>query len=258
MKIQMILKIGLILLTFGMASFSIVNDEKENVSARVETFTFSSKGLNTRGKVYLPDAYTTDSNLPAIYLVDFAEQHFKLATDEFERVIEGVRNINGFDALVVSLESIPDLDAEPGSFEEHYEIYKNMASFVDDNYTNNTTRTFIGRGSEAGLVLMALFFEHPESANFNNFIVTDPSPKYVSAIIDLIEKDNIPESKSNRKLHYSFSSSNDRAKCLTLIDLIKDTNYEWLEFESKEYTKSDYENTYPESYAEGIRYIFSK
>ena len=230
----------------------------ETTSSRIEAFTFMSNGTATKGKIYLPASYETNKNLPAIYLIDFTEQHFKLATDEFEKVIDGVKQIDGFDALVVSLENIPDIDAEPETFQDQYEVFKNMALYVDSAYTNNPSRTFIGKGSEAGLVLMALFVEYPESEVFDNFIVTDPSPKYASAIIDLIEKDNIPENKSNKKLHYSFSTSNDRAKCIRLINLIKDANYQWLKFESIEYTKSNYENTYPISYAEGIKYVFSE
>ena len=255
--------IGIIILLFGFVSFSVYNadltvPETEPNSSKIEYFTFSSNGTNTKGKIYLPDSYETNKDLPAIYLIDFTEQHFKLATDEFEKVIDGVQQIEGFDALVVSLENIPDIDAEPETFQDQYEVFKNMALYVDDKYTNNSTRTFIGKGSEGGLVLMALFIENPETSVFDNFIVTDPSPKYASAIINLIEKDNIPENKSNKKLHYSFSTSNDRAKCIKLIDLIKDANYEWLQFESKEYTNSDYENTYPVSYAEGIKYVFNK
>ena len=111
---------------------------------------------------------------------------------------------------------------------------------------------------EGGLVLMALFIENKETEVFDNFIVTDPSPKYASAIIQLIEKGSISENKSNKKLHYSFSTSNDRARCIKLIDLIKDANYQWLQVESIEYTKSNYENTYPISYAAGIKYVFNK
>lgn len=255
--------IGIIILLFGFLSFSAQNadinePETELNSSKIEFFTFSSNGTNKKGKIYLPDSYATNKDLPAIYLIDFTEQHFKLATDEFEKVIDGVQQLEGFDALVVSLENIPDIDAEPETFQDQYEVYKNMASYVDDKYTNNSTRTFIGKGSEAGLVLMALFIENQETAVFDNFIVTDPSPKYASAIINLIEKDDISGNQSNKKLHYSFSTSNDRAKCIKLIDLIKDTNYEWLQFESKEYTNSNYENTYPISYAEGIKYVFNK
>ena len=105
---------------------------------------------------------------------------------------------------------------------------------------------------------MALFLENPESSVFDNFIVTDPSPKYASAIINLIEKDNISKNKLNKKLHFSFSTSNDRAKCTKLINLINEAQYKWLQFESIEYTNSDYENTYPISYAAGIKYIFNK
>lgn len=263
MRKKIIFTIGIIILLFGFVSFSVYNvdltepDTLSN-SSKIEVFTFSSNGTNKKGKIYLPDSYATNKDLPAIYLIDFTEQHFKLATDEFEKVIDGIQQIEGFDALVVSLENIPDIDAEPETFQDQYEVFKNMALYVDGEYTNNYSRTFIGKGSEAGLVLMALFIENPESAIFDNFIVTDPSPKYASAIINLIEKDNIPENKSNKKLHYSFSTSNDREKCIKLIDLIEEANYEWLQFESKEYTNSDYENTYPISYAEGIKYVFNK
>lgn len=256
MKTKEIFKIGVVILIFGVLSSLSVIDEKATSSSKIETFTFLSNGTKTKGKIYLPAAYETNKNLPAIYLIDYTEQHFKIATDEFERVIDGVQQLKGFDALVVSLDNIPDIDAEPSTFQDQYEVYKNMASYVDSKYTNNSTRTFIGKGSEGGLVLMALFIENQETAVFDNFIVTDPSPKYATAIINLIEKGDISGNQSNKKLHYSFSTSNDRAKCIKLIDLIKKANYQWLQVESIEYTKSNYENTYPISYAEGIKFVF--
>ncbi len=252
-----------IILTFGIVSFStvgevMIDDNETATLSRIETFIFSSNGTATKGKIFLPTSYETNKNLPAIYLIDFTEQHFKLATDEFEKVIDGVEQIQGFDALVVSLENIPDIDADPETFQKQYEVFKNMASYVDNNYTDNSSRTFIGKGSESGIVLMALFLENPENSVFDNFIVTDPSPKYASAIINLIEEDNIPKNKLNKKLHFSFSISNNRAICTKLIDLINEAQYSWLQFESIEYTNSDYENTYPISYAAGIKYIFNK
>lgn len=253
----MIFKIGFIILIFGVVSFSNVSDDKTASSSIIETFIFSSNGTKTKGKIYLPDSYATNKNLPTIYLIDFTEQHFKIATDEFEKVIDAVEQIQSSDALVVSLENIPDIDAEPETFQDQYEVYKNMASYVDGKYTNNSTRTFIGKGSEGGLVLMALFIENQETSVFDNFIVTDPSPKYASAIIELIEKGSVSKNQSNKKLHYSFSTSNDRAKCIKLIDLIKEVDYQWLQVESIEYTESNYENTYPISYAAGIKYVFN-
>ncbi len=50
--------------------------------SRIVTFTFSSNGTTTTGEIYLPSSYQTNKNLPAIYLIDFTEQHFKLATDK--------------------------------------------------------------------------------------------------------------------------------------------------------------------------------
>ena len=263
MKAQIKFILVSIILTFVIVSFSnsgevMIDTNEATALSKTETFTFLSNGTTTKGKIFLPASYETNKNLPAIYLIDFTEQHFKLATDEFESVIDGVKQIQGFDALVVSLENIPDIDSEPETFLDEYEVFKDMAVYVDSKYTNNSSRTFIGKGSESGIVLMALFLENQETSVFENFIVTDPSPKYASAIINLIEKDNFPKSNLNKKLHFSFSTSNDRTKCIKLINLIKEAQYQWLQFESVEYTNSDYENTYPISYAAGIKYIFNK
>jgi predicted alpha/beta superfamily hydrolase len=225
-------------------------------SSRIETFVFANNGTHTKAKIYLPPSYSTNKNLPTIFLIDFTEQHVKLATDEFEKVINGVKQIAGFEALVVSLEGIPDIDAQPDSFQDHFDIYKNMATYVTGTYTNNRSRTFIGKGSEGGLVLMALFVEESKNTMFDNFIVSDPSPKYAQAIINLIEKGEIPENKANKKLHLSFSKTNNRDLCNDLIKHINDGQFPWLQFESKEFATSDHETTYPIAFAEGLQYVF--
>ena len=254
---------GLIFLMFGIAPIAITGNGLTKPvadidSSKIEVFTFTSNGKEMKGKIYLPPAYENNNSLPAVYLIDFTEQHFKMAPDEFEKVIGGVNQLYGIDALVVSLDGIPDIDAEPDNFEEHYAIFKDMAGYVSTKYTEHPSRTFIGKGSESGVVLMALFLDNPENPLFDQYIVTDPSPLYATAIIKLIEKDDFPKNKINKKLHYSFSTSNDRAKCTKLINLIKDSNYEWLQVKSIEYTNSNYENTYPISYAEGIKYVYNK
>ena len=73
--------LGLALLSFSATS-----------SLKTETFEFSSNGVVMEGKIFLPASYETNRNLPAIYLIDFTEQQFKLATDEFEKVVAGVRS----------------------------------------------------------------------------------------------------------------------------------------------------------------------
>ena len=229
--------------------------EKRN-NSKIEVFTFVSNGNVMKGKIFLPASYETNKNLPTIYLIDFTEQHFKLAIDEFEKVIQGVQKLKGLDALIVSLEKIPDINAEPDNYKEHYTVYRDMASYVDRTYTSNSSRTFIGKGSESGIVMMTLFMEDPKSSIFDHFIATDPSGLYISALIKMIEHKKFPEDKTSKKLHFSFSTSNDRLKCNKLIFLIKEAQYPWLEFQSVEYTTTNYENTYPISFAAGIKYIF--
>jgi len=241
-----------LILILGLAFLSFSSPSK------IETFTFSSNGTTTKGKIFLPASYETNKNLPAIYLIDFTEQQFKLATDEFEKVVGGVQQIQGFDALVVTLEEHLDIDSKPEAFQEYYDIFKNMTSYVDGKYTNNTSRTFIGRGSEAGIVLMTLFLENSETSVFDNFIATDPPGSFNSAVMSMIEKDDFPKNKLNKKLHFSFSTSNDYDDCIKLINMINEAQYPWLKFESVEYANSNYENTYPGSFAAGIKYIFTE
>jgi len=181
-----------------------------------------------------------------------------VAKDEFEKVVAGVRQIQGFDALVITLEEHHDIDAEPQAFQEYYDVFKNLASYVDGKYTNNISRTFIGRGSEAGIVLMTLFFESSKASVFESFIVTDPAPSFTSAVIQMIEEDNFPKDKLNRKLHFSFSTSNDYDLCTKLISLLEEAQYPWLKYETVVYTDSNYENTYPVSFAAGLEYIFTE
>ena len=263
MKVRFVVRF--IILIFGVVLFSfssdgdvIIDPIKATSSLRTETFTFSSNGVATKGKIFLPASHETNRNLPSIYLIDFTEQQFKLATDEFEKVVAGVRQIQGFDALVVSLEEHLDIDSKPEAFQEYYDVFRNMTSYVDGKYTNNTSRTFIGRGSEAGIVLMSLFLENSENSVFENFVVTDPAGSFNSAVIQMIEKDDFPKNKLKKRLHFSFSTSNNHDQCTKLINMIKEAEYPWLQFESIEYPNSNYENTYPASFAAGIKYVFNK
>lgn len=253
--------LSILLTVFTFSPLQELEAEKKQLEgkgqSKTEIFTFLNNGIPTKGKIFLPASYKANKELSAIYLIDFREQHFKLATDEFEKVIEGVQKIRDLDALVVSLEHIADIDAEPETYQEHYQLFKNMAAYVNAKYTKNSSGTFIGKGSEAGVVLMSMFLETRENSVFDNFIVTDPSPLYASAMIKMIENNDFPNNKSNKKLHFSFSTSNDRSKCNTLISRIDEANYPWLQFRYKEYTDSNYENTYPVSFAEGLAFIFN-
>ena len=229
------------------------------VFPKSETFTFSSNGTDIIGKIYLPDSYDTNNSLPTIYLLDYKEgANYQIAMDEAEQVIKGVQKISGLDALLVTLDAHIDVDDNlPETFRKHYEVFKNMTRYVDANYTNNTSRTFIARGREAGVVLLTLLSEDQESSVFNNFIATDSPTYFNDAVIDLIEDNKIPEDLKDKKLHFSFSSTNNRDKCLELINSFKVRNYHWLKFKSEQYNTS-YETTYPTSFAEGLKFVFEE
>ncbi len=252
--------IGFMLL-MGTMSLSIGGIDKNESSkdtqeAKIDTFTFSSNGTDINGKIYLPSSFNKVNNLPAIYLIDFTEQHWRVAKDEFEKVITAAEEILDSNVVIVTLEEHLNVDANYGAFQKYYDIFKDMSSYVDDNYTNNSSRTFIGRGSEAGIVLMTLFLEDTETSLFENFIATDSPGSFNNYIINTINNDDFPKNKLNKKLHFSFSTSNNRYTCNKMITAIKDAQYPWLQFDSIEYTDSDYENTYPTAFAAGLEYVF--
>ncbi|MBC2840402.1 hypothetical protein [Robiginitalea sp. SC105] len=222
-----------------------------------ETFTITSDGVSWEAKIWIPSEYETNKNLPAIYLIDFKEQHHVIATDEFDKVIEGVKAVSGFNALVITLAEHLDVDfVIPKDYQEFNKVFQNIAAYVDAHYTTNTSRTFIGRGSESSMVLMALFIEEQESSIFQNFIATDsPSIVYFT---ELLENENFPQIKDNKKLHYSLTSDSEYDLNSDFIAALNEKAYPWLEFEIVEYLNFDYENAYPKVFADGIRYIFEE
>ncbi len=249
-------------LTLALAFISCSSNEEdspfESTSAnKQETFTFSSNGTSIKGKIFIPKEHETNKNLPAIYLIDFTEQHYQVATDEFDKVIKGAYQVEGLKPLIITLEEHMNIDAAPKDFQEYSDVYKNMASYVDDNYTSNTSRTFIARGSEAGHVLLTLFLEEKETSVFQNFIATDPARSYINEVIRIIENEDFPQSKENKKLHFSFSFADDYYDDnINLINTINEQEYPWLKFESIEYKHLIYENAYPTAFADGIKFVF--
>lgn len=233
------------------------NWSSENHQARVERFEFKHLDKKEHGLVYMPSHFPLNQQATVILLIDFAEQHFTLATDEFEKIIEATAAIQDGPTLVVTLDHIPDIDATPQNYMDRIERYKSLAKHIDTNYYCKPEMTLIGKGSEAGIVLTALFLENPESTPFSKFIATDPSPLYTNSLIQIIDSTNFSVRRPTRKLHFSFSTSNDRESCLKLIRQLKEKNYPWLQFRAKEYRESNFETTYPVAFTEGIDYLFN-
>lgn len=267
------LSVGILLLTICIASCSkkdensvpitptlpvelVRVDNNIYVNDGVETFTFTSDGVETEGLIYLPEAYETNSDLSTIYLIDFQEQDFTVATDEFAQLINAVREMPDFDALVVSLKALPNIAVMPASYQVYSDVFKDMATYVDSIYTNNTSRTLVARGSEGGDVLLTLLNEDPEANVFENYIATDSPPIFNDAVIDMIQSGNVPENMLNKKLHFSFSSSNNYNNCIELIDSFEEAQYPWLTFESIEYETSEFTSVYPVAFAAGLRFVF--
>jgi hypothetical protein len=261
MKKKFKLLVGILVIIIAFTSCSkddevLVSSIKPSaVIVRVDTFTFISGGVDMSGIIHLPNAYDTNSDLPAIYLIDYTEPGYLPVVDEFEQVIDAVDKMPNFDALVVSLELLPNIETSPSNFQESSDVYKDMTSYVDSNYTNNTSRTFIGGGSEAGVVLMTLLNEDPEANVFDNYIATDSPHYFNNVIIDSIQNGNLPVNMQNKKLHFSFTTSNQYDVCIEMINSFEEAQYPWLTFESK-YYNSTFPTTYPAAFAAGLEFVF--
>jgi hypothetical protein len=139
----------------------------------------------------------------------------------------------------------------PRDFQEYGDLFKSMASYVDDRYTSNSSRTFIARGNEANMVLMTLFFEERETSVFQNFIVT--TVLHVGDMQAMLEREDIPQENENKKLFYSGINE---TRNFGVINAIREQELPWLEFEAVNYPNLTVENVYPTAFADGIEFIF--
>ena len=235
-------------------------DPKEDTTIistdKLETIRFVSNGKNWEAKIWIPAEYETNKDLPSIYLVDDEEQHYPVATDEFEQVIAGCKQISGLDVLVIT---VADLDPNMNvvsDFQEFYDIYNDLISYVETSYTTNDSRTLIGRGSAASMVLATLFMEEQETTVFQNFIATAvPGLGYFN---EIVVKGDFPQAKANKKLHFSLDGESNYELNMKFINTLNEKAYPWLEFGWSEYPDLHFTNSYPTAYADGIKFIFEE
>ena len=222
----------------------------------IENFSFISAGNTVEGKIYLPASFEKDDRFVSIFLLDYQEQDHEVALDEFDRIIAIVKSIENLDAVVVTLKDLIDLETDPSMIADQYQLFKDMAGYVDDNYTNNSSRTFIGRGSEGGLIQLALLEEDPSSAIFDNFISTDPSDPFINNMLFKIQNGTVPDYVETKKFHFSYSADANIANCRALEDLINEADFDWLNFSSIYYQDNIFEDAYPDAFNDGLQFVF--
>lgn len=192
--------------------------------------------------------------LATIYLIDFAEPQPVL--DEFETVIDSVNQIDGLNALVATLAETPETVTDPSKYQESADVFRDMANHIDANYSSSSSRTFIGRGFAAGVVLLELFGEGPDEAAFDNFVATDPDTRFTIPVVSILETEDFSQAASSKKLHFSFSRSNNVVAMTQLADLIDEADYPWLQYESVYYSDSYFDSVYPTAFADGLKFVF--
>lgn len=208
------------------------------------------------GQIYLPDSYSRSNNHPAIFLIDFVDTHFANVTDEYPTLIEAAKQIPGLNAVVVSLKEHLNIDAKPSDIQTYYDLFKDLAAYVEANYTSNTTRTFVGRGSEGGLVMAWMFLDDPATSLFDNFIATDSPSSFNSHIVGIINSRPFPPDVGGKRLHFSFSASNNRSSCIGLINAINDADFSWLQFASEDRFDDRYETLYQKTFLAGLNFVY--
>lgn len=222
----------------------------------VEEFRFLSGGEEMEGKIHLPASYESGAEVPVIFLIDFTDQHFSLVTDEFETLIMKTGESRADGALVVTLKEQQDVDATPGHAPQYFAVFRDLARHVDEHYGPSPSRTFVGRGSEGGLVLLAMLAEESVDPVFDNYLATDSPASFNEQIIAALTEIDPTASRKTTRLHFSFSSSNNRGSCLGLIEAFEGSDIPWLAFSSVEYPDDVYPEVYPKAFATGLSAIF--
>ena len=228
---------------------------------RIEFFTFNSNNADHNAKVFLPESYETNSNLPVVYLLDTTEPPlFETGLDEFEQVTFATDAIPDFEAIVVSLRDIIVRDyTEYDSTHYYYGLFNDMAKYVDTNYATGSSKTLIGRGNAGGMILLGLFQESGASHEFTNFVSVDiPGSAIELANVTVINNDFPTEDKEDMKLHFSFASEHQPDQNRALINRIHNNDYPWLTFASEEYADLNHETIYPQAYKDGLAFVFGE
>ena len=183
---------------------------------------------------------------------------FEVATDEFQQLINAMKLLSGFDAVVVTLKDHLNIDPKPTDSQEYFNLFKDMASYVDENYKTNSSRTLVGRGSEGGMILMSLFQESNVSDVFQNFVVTDTPIDFVDHVNAMMINENFPLDKNGVRLHYSFSNNYELVRNTTFINRMEAKNYPWLSLQINEYPNLIFEEAYPTAFSDGLKFIYNK
>lgn len=228
---------------------------------KIELFTFRSNNSDYQAKIRLPRSYETNSNLPVIYLMDTTEPPlFEIGRDEFEKVTLAVSTIPDFDAIVVSLQEIIEKDYTTyDSTHFYFQLFNDMANYVDMNFEAGSSKTLIGRGNAGGMILLGLFLESGASHNFTNFVSVDIPGSAISLGNQTLINNNFPTAdKENMKLHFSFAGEHQPDQNRALINRIHENNYPWLTFDSAEYPTLNHETIYPQAYEDGLAFIFEE
>ena len=225
----------------------------------VETFTINSNGKLWKAKIHISgeynsntDEYSYNKDLPAIYLVDTKEVSHAVAYDEFETVV-AASQLGGLNVLVITLEDFLPYRLI-SEYEDYSDIFHELASYIEANYSSNPSRTLIGRGTGCNMVLATLFLEEP--AVFQNFIATTGNG--YGYFIELMRSENFPQEKDNKKLYFALDGESDYDFNMRFINTINEKAYSWLEFKWAEYPDYMYTTSYPYVYADGIKYIFEE
>ncbi|MGI9586151.1 MAG: hypothetical protein ACR2N7_11235, partial [Acidimicrobiia bacterium] len=96
----------------------------------------------------------------------------------------------------------------------------------------------------------------PEESAFDNHVATDPPDSFTRTVVGLLETEDFSQAATSKKLHLSFSESNKVFALTQLAELIDGYDYPWMEYEWVRYTDSDFTDTYPSAYADGLRFVF--
>lgn len=217
-------------------------------------------------KIYLPESYPTNKNLPIIYVLDGALN--------YDNVLHNI----GFDteAIVVGFGDFASkekwqrrwIDLRPAESKctgnnegTHLDFYKfitkELIPYIDDLYDNDhNSRTLIGHSSAGLFTLVSMFLDNPKIMVFHNFIGSDPElgcdPAYFA---EMLNNNDFATGSSKVKLYIAVSGHGDVIAVNKYAEDMQAKNYARLTFKYEEFLDEGHMSVLEPSFISGLKFI---
>ncbi|RLD26172.1 MAG: hypothetical protein DRI75_12205 [Bacteroidetes bacterium] len=218
-------------------------------------------------KIFLPETYATNKNLPIIYILDGTLNFEKVKNNldpNIEAIIVGIGDFAANEEWQRRFaDFMPGTNCQ-GAQGKHLDFYnfitKELVPNIDVKYDNDhNSRSFMGHSAAGIFTLVSMFLENPENVMFHNFIASDPllgcDPDYFA---EMLHDYDFSEGAKKFKLYLALSGEGDREGIRQFTENVNLKGYTWLTFKYEEFLIKDHMSVVDPSFKSGLKFIFDE